>query len=592
MSKLANGKLKEVWEYGGGVILCLLILACVMKLWEADLRIPFAYFGDALMTGVATKGAIEQGWWFHNSFLGAPAGLNYFVFPAIDNFQFLLIKAISLFTSDYALTLNLFYLLTFPLTTVTSLYFFKHFKFSYRAAITGSLLYTFLPYHFFRSYHLFLAAYYLLPLMVLVMLWLASGESLLLERFENKFWPQLKIKNHKSIFSLLVCAAVGSCGIYYPFFSSFLLLVAGATAALHRRRFEPLLAASLLTFFIFAVVLINLSPRIMYQHARGGSSIAVRQAGDSELLGLKITQLLLPVGGHRITALNALKYQYNLGPLVNENDTASLGIIGSIGFLLLLFRLFYRKAEPAILNHLSILNGSALLLATIGGFGSLFAFLVSPQIRAYNRMSVFIAFFSLGAVVQALDAFSRKYLKSLRAHLFYLLFISFVIVFGVADQTNNTFFFVPEYEKIKSEYRSDSDFVKQIEASLPARSMIFQLPYVQFPESPMVNKLVDYELFKGYLHSKALRWSYGAIREEDADLWQRSVAAKPVSEFVADISRAGFAGIYINRDGYADNGAEIEAELTSLLGAPPIVSRKGNLIFFNLKDYHTRLPER
>ena len=572
-------------EYSGAVVLCLLILTYVMRLWQADWRIPFAYFGDALLTGVATKGCIEQGWWFHNSFLGAPASLNYFVFPAIDNFQFLVIKVISLFTSDYALVLNIFYLLTFPLTTITSLYFFRRFKFSYSAALLGSLLYTFLPYHFFRSYHLFLAAYYLLPLMIIVVLWLASGESLLFEKIEDRRWPRLKIKSRKSIFSLIACVAVGSCGIYYPFFSSFLLLIAGIYASLNRRTVNPLLAASLLTVFMFAVVLINLSPRIIYQRARGGSSIAVRQAGDAELLGLKITQLLLPIGGHRITALNTLKYQYNLGPLVTENDTASLGFVGSIGFLILLFRLFYRKAEPSILNHLSILNGSALLLATIGGFGSLFAFLISPQIRAYNRMSVFIAFFSLVAVVQTLDAFSHRYIKSRHARLFYLTLIGLVIVSGVLDQTGTSFFFRPEYEKIENEYRSDSDFVNHIEAVVPERAMIFQLPYIQFPESPVVNKLVVYELFKGYLHSKTLRWSYG-------DVWQGSVAAKPVGEFVEEISRAGFMGIYINRDGYADNGVKVEAELTSLLNEQAMVSRQGNLIFFNLKDYHNRLPER
>ena len=122
--------------------------------------------------------------------------------------------------------------------------------------------------------------------------------------------------------------------------------------------------------------------------------------------------------------------------------------------------------------------------------------------------------------------------------------------------------------------------------------MIFQMPYVPFPESPPVNKMIDYEHFKAYLHSKSLRWSYGAIKEEENDLWQRAVTAKPVEEFVGEISRAGFTGIYINRDGYLDNGAKLEAELTALLGAKPVVSSKGNLSFFNLTDYNDRLRVR
>jgi phosphoglycerol transferase len=584
-----KGKLKVVAQYAGAVILCLLILTWVMKLWRADLKVPFAYFGDAVFFSAALKGGIEQGWWFHNISVGAPTGSNFYALPAVDNFQFLLIKVISLFTTDYALTLNLFYLLTFPLTTITSLYFFRHFKFSYGPALLGSLLYTFLPFHFFRTYHLFLTAYYLLPLMTLVILWLCSGKPFLVEPVENRRWPKFELKSYKSIFSIIICALVGSCGIYYPFFSCFLLLIAGISASVYRKSIHALLASVILVGFMSVVVLVNLSSRIIYQHNHAGSSIGVRPAQDAEILGLKITQLVLPIGGHRIPALAELKYQYNLGPLITENDTASLGIVGSIGFLILIFWLLFKKSENSMLNHLSILNGSALLLGTIGGFGSLFALLISPQIRGYNRISVFIAFFSLAAVVQLLDAFSRKYLKSFKAQLSYLLFLSLVIVAGVLDQTSTTFFFVPEYDQIKNEYQSDSDFVANIEASLPAHAMIFQLPYVQFPESPPVNKMIDYELFKAYLHSKTLRWSYGTIKDETDDLWKRAVAAKPANEFVEEISRAGFMGIYINRDGYADNAAMLEAELTALLGVKPLASRKGNLIFFNLLDYQNRL---
>lgn len=581
-----KGKLKIVAEYAGAVVLCLLVLAWVMQLWRADFRTPFTYFGDALLYSVATKGAIEEGWWLHNGSLGAPAGLDYAAYPAIENAHFLLIKVISLFTADYPLTLNLFYLLTFPLTTLTSLYFFKHFKFSYGIALFGSLLFTFLPFHFFRSYHLFLASYYPLPLMILVILWIYAGTPFIVEPSGSRRWPKLRLGNHKAILSLAVCVFVGACGIYYPFFSCFFLLIAGILASLQRKAIYPMLTAFMLIAVMSAVVLINLLPLVNYQRTHGSASLGSRSVADAEVMGLKVTQLLLPIGGHRITALGALKYRYNLGPLVNENDTASLGLIGSIGFLILIFRLFYKKPDFPILDQLSVLNGSALLLGTIGGFGVLFALLVSAQIRAYNRISVFIAFFALVAVAVVLDAFYKS-LKSRNMQFGYLLILSLLVVVGVFDQTTTTFFFVPEYDKIKTEYRSDSDFVNNIEASVPAGAMIFQLPYVPFPESPPVNKMTqDHEHFKGYLHSRALRWSYGVVNGEKDDLWQRAVVARPVAEFVAEISGAGFFGIYINRNGYADGGASVEAQLTAVLGMKPMTSGDGNLIFFSLANYH------
>ena len=571
-------RLKPLTDYAVAVLLCLVILTGVMKLWRADFKVPFTYFGDALLYSIGTKGAIEQGWWFHNDRLGTPDILHYEAYPAIENFHFLFIKLISLFTSDYASTLNLFYLLTFPLTTITSLYFLKYFKFSLGAALFGSLLFTFLPYHFFRSYHLFLAAYYLIPLMVLVFLWVSSGVKLI--RFdENWRWPRFE-KDFKSIFSIVICVIVGSCGLYYPFFSCFFLLIAAVIAYFRSKSISAFVAPAILIAIIFGTLVINHLPLLIYQHRHGSSAMGQRSVFDAEIMGFKIAQLLLPIGGHRWGPLAALRYRYNLGPLVNENDTSSLGVIGSIGFLILLGALFRRRSNWSLIDDLSLLNISGVLLATIGGFGVLFALLISPQIRAYNRISIFIAFFSLVAITQVLDS-GYKSLKQPGAKIGLLVIAGVMLVVGVLDQTNKLFFFVPEYEKIKTEYKSDADFVALIESSVPTQSMIFQLPYIPFPESPGFNKMMDHEPAKGYLHSKSLRWSYGAIAGERADLWQRAISVEPPAQIVDDLTRAGFAGIYLNRAGYTDNGVALESELTALLGKP-LVSRQQNVIFYSL----------
>jgi phosphoglycerol transferase len=88
------------------------------------------------------------------------------------------VKLLTLFTSDHALALNLFYLLTFPLTAVTAFYFLRSLKYSFGPSLLVSLLYTFLPYHFFRRYHLMMGAYYLVPLMVLVIVWVCLEQRL------------------------------------------------------------------------------------------------------------------------------------------------------------------------------------------------------------------------------------------------------------------------------------------------------------------------------------------------------------------------------------------------------------------------------
>jgi phosphoglycerol transferase len=90
---------------------------------------------------------------------------------------------------------------------------------------------------------------------------------------------------------------------------------------------------------------------------------------------------------------------------------------------------------------------------------------------------------------------------------------------GVFDQTSARF--VPDYQKNKVEFGSDQKFMRQLQASLPVEAMIFQLPFVPFPESPKVGKMFDYDHARGYLHSEGLRWSYGAMQGRDDEAWQK-----------------------------------------------------------------------
>ena len=576
--------LKTGGEYALAIVLCLLILTWVMQLWHCDLRVPFTYFGDGVFTSLAIKGTIDHGWWWFNPLLGAPTGMNFGAFPAMDNTQFLLIKAISLISGNHALTLNLFYLLTFPLTTVTSLYVFRKLNFSYVAALVGSLLYTFLPYHFFRSYHLHMASYYLLPLMILVVLWVFAGDSIVFRPRASGRWPSLHFGS-KTIFALVVSVLVGGCGIYYPFFSCLFLLFAGVIGSLQSRRIHQLLSALVLVAVISGAVLISMTPLLLHQRSHGKASIGARSVADAEVMGLKVGQLLLPIGGHRIPRLAALRARYNEGPLTNENDTSSFGFIGAIGFLWLLSRLFYQKPASALLDRLSWLSIAGVLYGTIGGFAALFSLLISPQIRAPNRISVFIAFFAVAAAACLIDL-GYKWLSQHNKQIWGVVFASVLTIIGVLDQTTTTFFFIPEYRKNEAEYRSDAEFVGRIESSLPDGAMVFQLPYMRFPENGPLHRMTqDFEHVKPYLHSTKLRWSYGAISGDPNDTWQRTVVLKPVPQFIDEVIGKGFSGVYINRNGYEDNAASLEAQLKTVLGHSPITNRDGTLLFFSLANY-------
>ena len=567
----------------------------VLKAWRADLNVPFHYDGDALIYGLVIKTTLDHGWYLNNPSIGMPGGLNMHDYPLADAFNFFIIKLLGLVNSNYAWVLNIFFLLTFPLTAVIALYVFRNFNLSCPSAVVWSVLYTCLPFHFLRGQsHLFITTYYLVPLMVLVALWICSGELLPQNDGPRKAGSWL---HRKFILSFIFCILGSSVGLgYYAFFSCFIFLVAGIIALVSQRRVVAMAPAAILIGVIFAGLLANLTPNVIYKYRNPTNPVAYRGPQSAEVYGLKIVQMLLPIDNHRVPALNNLKQKYNGAVPTNENTAAALGLIGSAGFLVLLWWIFFFKPDAAhlkangtrsVLNYLSLLNIAAVLLATIGGFSSLFALLIWSQIRSYNRISIYIAFFCLLALALLLEDFFRARIQAGSARVALHALLVIVLIIGVLDQTSEAF--VPNYSRLQSEFNNDRAFVSHIETTLPPEAMVFQLPYVAFPESPPTGDMTDYELFRGYLHSSSLRWSYGAMKGRESDRWQSYVSTRPTDELLNLITFAGFTGIYMDRRGVPDTATAIETRLSELLGHQPFVSRNQRLLFYDLRDYAKQL---
>src|SRR5207244_12569761 len=103
-------------------------------------------------------------------------------------------------------------------------------------------------------------------------------------------------------------------------------------------------------------------------------------------------------------------------------------------------------------------------------------------------------------------------------------------------------------------------FVRAVEATVPANAMIFQLPYVPFPEAA-VDGMGGYELLRGYLHSQSLRWSHAAMRGRLGDLWLRAISDRSPEDLLRVLALAAFDGLTLDRAFYADRGATVEGEL-------------------------------
>lgn len=577
--------------------LSIFLLIWILELWKADFNVPLSARGDALFNLMTIKSIADTGWYLHNDFVGAPFGLDSHDLPMSEGLNLIILKLLAKFLNS-TIALNLFFIATFPLIAITSFFVFRCLKISSAISIVASLLYTFLPYHFLRGLdHLFLAAYYMVPLITLITLSVWSNKLPLvtkipnhLSEFKGKLWNLLNVK---SILCIIICIIVGSTGVYYAFFACLFIAVASISAFIYKRDKKIFLFAAILIAIISFSVFFNILPSLIYTYRYGmNREVAQRFSSDSEIYGLKIIHLLLPIDGHRIALFRKLvnKYLETKPPLQNENTYAALGIIGSIGFLCLLFRSVFicvnneiKKPSLCVYDRLAVLNISAILFANIGGFSSIFAVYVSPQIRAGNRISIFIAFFSLLAISLFLESIKKQYINNRRNKKLFNLLLFVVLCIGIADQTSPNF--IPAYSKEKQVYISDRNFVHAIEKDLPTGSMVFQLPYVSFPENPPVNKMIDYDLFRGYLHSKNLRWSYGAMNGRNFN-WHQTISEQPLDSLLSKISVVGFSGIYIDRYGYSDSGKQIETELEKKLSIKPIVSENGRLMLFNMNVFN------
>jgi phosphoglycerol transferase len=594
---MANPLLSSIRWYLTAVLLCLLLLTFTMKLWKADLHVPFNYSLDALFYSAVFKGTIENGWYLQNQSLGAPDGLRMHDFPIPDAVNFLLIKSLALIHSDFAWVLNVFFLLTFPLTTLCCMFALRQFGLPLAGAAVWSIIYSFLPYHFYPGIsHIFNITYYTAPLGLTVALWIASGALISIE--PNRTFG-LNVRSRRFIASVVICLLASSVGqSYYAFFTCFFILVGAAIAVISHRRARFIWPAAVLIGVIAVGLLANLTPNLIYLARHGNPQVAQRSPGSAELYGLKIAPMVLPVRNHRIGEMANLteKYLTNVPKDTMEtSEMSALGFLGTIGFLFLLAWLFFLKRETALdanptrrlLDQVSVLNGAAILLATIGGFSSLVALILFSQIRSYHRVTVFVEFLSLLALALLVEEFFRRRPSIPHWVRYAALFV--ILLVGILDQTTTKF--VPAYAQNKAEFANDEAFVAAFERRLPPRAMIFQLPYFQFPEGAGVNLLTDYELFRGYLHSRNLRWSYATMKGREGDTWVRDVAGKTVSDMLETIVVAGFQGIYIDRLGYPDSGAALENQLHQMLQEPPLVSANQRLAFFDLTEFSAQMQK-
>lgn len=575
-------RLKEAGFYVAPALAVFLALFFTLRLWSKDLSVPFDIAGDSLFWTAVVKATSEDGLFGPFRRLGMPFGSEFADWPMGTPLDFSVLRLLVRLLGTPGAAVNSYWLLSMVATGVTATFALRRLDLGRGPAFGLGVLYAVLPYAFQHNTGHLPLVYHFVPLIALLCLRIAEGAQADRGRGERALL-------------LVACGLQGLSYIYYSFFSCGLLLLAGAIGWVGTKRWQGPRLALTAVAVLFLCSAASLAPSFWYWWKHGTNlEIRYKTAAEAEVYGLRIRQMLTPISDHPIglfrRAAEEVEKEF---PADGENASTRLGSVGSIGLLLLLgFSIAaiaggFAEARAA-LGPAAALTLGTVLLAHPGGFGTLFSAFVVPDIRAYGRIVVFVAFFSFFAVGTVLDKL-RATVASRRREWRWALLVAGILALcaGVRDQAA-TASLIANYADNASAFERDRAFVAQVESAMPPGGMVFQMPHTDIPVDRSRPPMVLYDHARAYVHARSLRWSWGDISGHQGN-WQREIARLPPRELVSKLALAGFSGIWIDRYGYANSGPSPEAGLAEVTRSVPLVREDGRIVFLSLLRFQRDL---
>ena len=573
------------------MVLSLLAAAWVLGLSAATFKVPFTgAAGDTLLGLSEIKGMLENGWFLVNPALGAPMGLDFTDFSGLngDSANWVILRGLGWLITDPVVLLNTFFLLGFALAGGVAYLVLRDLGARRMTALPLAVFYANLSFHFTRGEgHLMLGMYYVAPAAIWLLLRVLTGRPLVRRGHGTGLRSWLTSTN---IATALAIAAIGGSTIYYAFFTLVLLIIATAVRGLAGRKWRMAIPGAAVFGATAFVLLLNLAPGIAYRVSNGANlELAQRTPNESWLYSFDLTRLVFMVAGHRVERISNLGNKVAGNSLtVGEGDI--LGLVLGMTFLTMLVMLAVwiirgrgaSGADGAVLNAAVMLAMTCFLLGATGGLGAMFATIVSPQIRAWTRITPFLAFLCLLVLAAGIDWLRRQVdgaspWRVAASTAIPILIAAFALWDGTSPSNR------PDHESNRAAWQADQAFVNSIESTLPAESMVLQLPLRPFPEAGSMGQMGDYEHLRAYIHSSGLRWSYPTMKGRPSD-WTATAAGLTTAELLPAAAATGFSGIWLDRRAYEDSGAAIEQEIRDATGTarPALVSADGSRAFYDL----------
>ncbi|MGA3211067.1 MAG: hypothetical protein ABSD20_07140 [Terriglobales bacterium] len=571
-SRLLAGRLEPLFLVVQGILIFLIILM-LLHVRQRDFSVPLRFTQDSLQYQMISKTTSDMGWWWFNPRQSAPFGLDVVAYPINCNVDQSIVWLVHLFSSSPGFCINIAWCLMVALAGVLATFSLHRLGASFISSLLFGTLYAFLPYSLYRDIDFFHMSTYLLPLPCAIAILLATN------------------KPPKPAFIVPVCVLIGLNYTYNSFFGCFFILIGVLIGYFNHRNpriWKIGLAAILLTSFFAAL---NLAPSF-YLWVRDGRphTVFFKPASDAERFGLKIRHLISPVLESTFPPFHKEVVQETEArfPLETENQTARLGAIPSVGFLLLIVVIFvpalmFGTAHGDLVIASAQLSLAGVLWGTIGGFGSLFNLLVATDIRCYNRLAPLIGFFSLVGLAVVFDRFQHWMTARTRSILPAIVAAGLMCWLGIADQGGAVARLNRTRESIAHEFYALKAQVGKVESSLPAESLVYQMPFRVYLGDEGTGKMEPYAPAKPYLVSRTLHWSFPDIANQTL-LWHMEVARRPVPLLLPTLRSAGFSAVWLDRYGYEDDGAATIQQIESTLGQNKVITQDSRFVVFDIRS--------
>jgi phosphoglycerol transferase len=526
-----------------------------------------------------------------NGTLGYPFGIALNYFPTTDFVQNAIAGLVAAVTHNPYTGLNGVFALSFPVTALAALWVFRLLGVRGPIAIFASLAFTAIPFHWLRLEHVYLGTMYSAVLGVGLALMVGTGA---IERrlAGPRRWPTIVLLAGLS-------ALIAASGIYYACFTILLCSAAFVYRLAHGPTWRGALASMIPLLSVPVLTAAALMPAFLFVREHPAiRAVANRLAIESVIYSGSLAFALIPAPMTELPILKDLNPRIeNAFAVANASGTSGVFWYSNFGSLFTVLALAFtgvglfwsvRRRARATANSaaatvaqtsevgfglVGLLLATAVLFYVPWGLNVVFAAVFSPQLRAWDRLTpVLMLLFFAGAMVawrsMALPQRGVKVLLIAVGCSVLLLFdsvIPYQAGFAAASVAGN------------QTLGPAKAYAAAVNAAIPGKCGMLQLPYQGYPEEPPLLKLGSFDPLWPALANPEKDWTFGAIKGTVGSEWQSSLGSDIDASAVSNLVAGGFCGIHVDRRGLTpDEQVAVSARLVALLGEPVATGHSGD----------------